>query len=78
MALYGSTADPSTAIDATGNMIDRPKEKTGPTPQLTIRIPDDVRAKLEWIAAEHDRSLAYVLLQAARLYIEHNKGRSRK
>lgn len=54
-------------------MIDRPREKKGPTPQLTIRVPDDVRAELERIAAEKDRSLAYILLEAAKLYIEHNR-----
>ena len=42
------------------------------TPQLTIRMPSDIRAELARIALERDRSLAYVIIAACREYVARN------
>jgi predicted transcriptional regulator len=49
------------------------------TPQLTVRMPPEIRTELERIAKETDRSLAYIIIQACREYVEANPApRSRK
>lgn len=45
------------------------------TPQLTVRMPEDIRLELERIAKERDRSLAYLIIQASREFVERERGK---
>jgi predicted transcriptional regulator len=47
------------------------------TRQLTIRLDDDLRAELEAIAEQQDRSLAYIVIKAAKAYVAANPAKQK-
>jgi hypothetical protein len=42
----------------------------GPTPTVTIRMPEEIRCQLEDIAKTDDRSLSWLILKILRDYLE--------
>jgi predicted transcriptional regulator len=51
------------------------KKAVGPTPTVTIRMPENIRSQLQDIAEADDRSLSWLILKILKDYLDARKSK---